>query len=419
MKAGQIRRFREVEALSPACSASAVLLQGFCAQQRILVEDVRSLIVHATAMRAALRTTIATAARPRLSLPPPSPPPVSELRDFAGEFYAALAHMDQTARSAVAAPPPHHRVPETHVDGAWPPPASSMRRTSVEENREAGEEEAGGTRSRRRPAARRGSEEAAETLLVSAIKSIGGTGTMLVIALLINGISFAERIISSSMPSTQLFARVHPEAERSPPLTATVARPPEAGEKTFYAPLERVAEPVPSAIDGPVVSAVLPHTVPPPPRAATVLTAQTVHEPAPRDEPDLRAKPQVSTKTPVATPQPPFPVRKVVAVAARPEPPLAPVNSVPASANQEGDGLYVVVLSTHKDAGEAREEFGQLQKKYAAELGSKQAEVQVVASQTGSWHRLVATPASSKTAATEICSSLRSAGYGRCWVKQY
>src|SRR4051794_8805874 len=62
MKAGQIRRFREVEALSPACSASAVLLQGFCAQQRILVEDVRSLIVHATAMRAALRTTIATAA---------------------------------------------------------------------------------------------------------------------------------------------------------------------------------------------------------------------------------------------------------------------------------------------------------------------------------------------------------------------
>ena len=27
-------------------------------------------------------------------------PPVSELRDFAGEFYATLAHMDRAARSA-------------------------------------------------------------------------------------------------------------------------------------------------------------------------------------------------------------------------------------------------------------------------------------------------------------------------------
>ena len=188
-----------------------------------------------------------------------------------------------------------------------------------------------------------------------------------------------------------------------------MSAPAKAGEKPFYARLERVAEPLPPTVAGPAVPAALPETVPWPVRPATVMTpATTVHEPAPR------AKPQVIAKAPAAAPEPPAPVRKVAAVAPRPS-----LTSAPVDAKEDGDRLYVVVLSTHKDAGEAREEFAQLQKKYAAVLGSKQAEVQVVAGQTKSWHRLVATPASSKTTATEICSSLRSAGYGRCWVKEY
>jgi SPOR domain len=102
-------------------------------------------------------------------------------------------------------------------------------------------------------------------------------------------------------------------------------------------------------------------------------------------------------------------------------PPANPVRALPPAAPRvdEGDGLYVVVLSTHKEASAAQEEFAELQKKYAGILGSKQSEVQIISGQTGSWHRLVATPASTKAAASEICNDLRSAGYGRCWVKAY
>jgi hypothetical protein len=227
---------------------------------------------------------------------------------------------------------------------------------------------------------------------------------MLAIAVLINGITLADRIIGSSMPSTQLFARMRSQADESPPpVQVANAMPAAAGEKTFHARLERPA-------GGPAVPAALPWPV----QAATVMTpATTVHEPAPR------AKAQVIAKAATAAAEPPAPVRKVAAVAPHPEPSRPSATTISANAKGDGDGLYVVVLSTHKDAGEAREEFAQLQKKYVAVLGSKQPEVQVVAGQTESWHRLVVTPASSKTAATEICSSLRSAGYGRCWVKEY
>jgi cell division protein FtsN len=52
-------------------------------------------------------------------------------------------------------------------------------------------------------------------------------------------------------------------------------------------------------------------------------------------------------------------------------------------------------------------------------LGAKQSEVQTSGSESGTWHRLVVTPASTKEAATEICNKLRAAGYARCWVKPY
>jgi hypothetical protein len=77
------------------------------------------------------------------------------------------------------------------------------------------------------------------------------------------------------------------------------------------------------------------------------------------------------------------------------------------------------MTALRKEASAAQEEFAELQKKYAGILGSKQSEVQIISGQTGSWHRLVATPASTKAAANEICNDLRSAGYGRCWVKAY
>ena len=81
--------------------------------------------------------------------------------------------------------------------------------------------------------------------------------------------------------------------------------------------------------------------------------------------------------------------------------------------------MYVPVLSTHKDVKAAREAFAELQKQHVAVLGAKQSEVQTSASETGTWYRLVVTPASSKEMAMEVCNTLRVAGYGRCWVKPY
>ena len=139
----------------------------------------------------------------------------------------------------------------------------------------------------------------------------------------------------------------------------------------------------------------------------------------------VAAPPKVKVAAQVANPdiaeaRSPAKPKAVMTAAVRP-PPANPVRAAPPAAARvdEGDGLYVAVLSTHKEAGAAQEEFAELQKKYAGILGSKQSEVQIISGQTGSWHRLVATPASTKAAANEICNDLRSAGYGRCWVKAY
>src|SRR5262249_39967072 len=89
----------------------------------------------------------------------------------------------------------------------------------------------------------------------------------------------------------------------------------------------------------------------------------------------------------------PNPVMKVAQATVRDPPPApakvasaAPQAQRPTTAptsTDDGDGLYVVVLATHKDAAEARQNFAELQKQYVSILGSKQGEVQVVAGQTG------------------------------------
>ena len=146
-----------------------------------------------------------------------------------------------------------------------------------------------------------------------------------------------------------------------------------------------------------------------------------------RADPDLKQqRAKAKSVTRVANPQTAgtsLPAPHKVAAATTPR---TPVNVTRAGAKpsaaedaDSGDGLHVAVLSTHKEASAARDEFADLQRKYAAILGSKQSEVQVMTGLTGSWHRLVATPASTKAVANQICNDLRSAGYGRCWVKPY
>jgi SPOR domain len=146
-------------------------------------------------------------------------------------------------------------------------------------------------------------------------------------------------------------------------------------------------------------------------------------------QPRSTAKASAPAPAPVATAVTPPAVpafKKPTIVAAVPAPPPPTAASAaeaapeaPAEAPEASGGLYVAVLSTHKEAKTAREEFIELQKKHRDILGAKQSEVQLTAGASGSWHRLVVTPAVAKEDANEICSKLRSSGYGRCWVKPY
>jgi hypothetical protein len=267
---------------------------------------------------------------------------------------------------------------------------------------------------------RRGHDDSG-SFLSGSVKAIGGTGIMLAVAVVFNGIQFAERIFGLNMPSSQLMAHEQQDVDSRGSVATVNARPIVAeGDKPFVDRLQ--TEP----------PAVAPTSSRPPAEATTPTTPINDGAPGPAAPlsgatPTERAAtpPKVKVAAKVANPdvaEARFPAKpKAVMTAAVRPPPANPVRAAPPAAARvdEGDGLYVAVLSTHKEAGAAQEEFAELQKKYAGILGSKQSEVQIISGQTGSWHRLVATPASTKAAANEICNDLRSAGYGRCWVKAY
>jgi SPOR domain len=284
------------------------------------------------------------------------------------------------------------------------------------------------TRQRSKAADRRRRRETSDGFLSGSVKAIGGTGVMLAAAVLFNGIQIAERMFGSSMSSSQLIAREQQVADSHAPLARVDAEPSAAvqSEKPFVERRDAVPQAVAPAPPPPASEAAAPFAQPTNSIAGAKATQRAVTPVAnyadrvALDGKSQRTKVQAPTKLAEAHA---LVAPKVAMAAPLPRPPATPVRpaSKPAAASnaEEGDGLFVAVLSTHKEASAAQEEFAELQKKYARVLGSKQSEVQVISGQTGAWHRLVATPASTKAAANELCNDLRSVGYSRCWVKAY
>ncbi len=69
---------------------------------------------------------------------------------------------------------------------------------------------------------------------------------------------------------------------------------------------------------------------------------------------------------------------------------------------------------------DALKQFADLQQKYAAQLGGKTPDVQDAnLAGKGPYHRLIVGPPGSKQEASRLCSELKSAGYGGCWIKSY
>jgi cell division protein FtsN len=273
---------------------------------------------------------------------------------------------------------------------------------------------------------------AAESLASSIMKAIGGAGMLLAVVVIVAAV--ASR---STRPIGHPVA--HEQDDRDAPRIATVEDiRSTTGEqkKPFVDRLESMPGSVPVAVaqapsrappsagnltsnDGGVSSetAVSSRAGPKGPALAGDETAEI--------DRDVRQPRPTAKSVAAANSQAPASIlgRQKVAETPTPRPPVSVMRAVAKSPvaedSDKADNLYVAVLSTHKEAGAARDEFAELQKKYAAILGSKQSEVQVTTGQTGSWYRLVVTPASTKTAVNQICNDLRSAGYARCWVKPY
>jgi hypothetical protein len=380
LKSLQNRRYQQVHQLTLPSAATIKFIEEATEEQRLLAQQVADFISYARVDHARRQSAMIASA---------------EARRVHEQALAALLRESARATPRRRAERDEDEEDDDHYD--------RRKRRSKASDRRRGQDDSG-------------------SFLSGSVKAIGGTGIMLAVAVVFNGIQFAERIFGLNIPSSQFIAHEQQDVDSRGSATSDNARPMVAvqGDKPF---VDRLATGLP---------AVAPDSSRPPAQATTPATpiddgvpgrAAPLAGTTPTER--AAAPPKVKVATKVANPdvaeaRSPAKPKAVMTAAVRP-PPANPVRAAPPTAPRvdEGDGLYVAVLSTHKEAGAAQEEFAELQKKYAGILGSKQSEVQIISGQTGSWHRLVATPASTKAAANEICNDLRSAGYGRCWVKAY
>jgi hypothetical protein len=124
------------------------------------------------------------------------------------------------------------------------------------------------------------------------------------------------------------------------------------------------------------------------------------------------AEPPQAPRRAVAAPQPPPPAAKA---------PVKPA-SAPAAAPQSASNGYVAVLSSQRSRLDALKVFADLQQKYPDALSNRVPDVQekdLSARGLGTMFRLVVGPPGSRSAASGICTQLKSAGHAGCWVTEF
>lgn len=145
-----------------------------------------------------------------------------------------------------------------------------------------------------------------------------------------------------------------------------------------------------------------PQRAPQPPQRVTIGQPPAAMPPPQADEPPARRAAPVQV---AKAPPPPPPVAR----AAPPPPPTA----------NTGAG-YVAVLSSQKTRMDALKAFADLQQKYGDALSGRVPDVQEAnLGEKGIWYRVVVGPPGSRDAANGVCSQLKTAGYGHCWVNAY
>ena len=130
-----------------------------------------------------------------------------------------------------------------------------------------------------------------------------------------------------------------------------------------------------------------------------------------------QAQPEADAPPPprrvAAVPQPPPPAAK---------PPTRPASTPPAAAAPSTGNGFVAVLSSQKSRLDALKVFADLQQKYPDALSNKVPDVQekdLSERGLGTMFRLVVGPPGSRSAASGVCSQLKSAGHEGCWVTEF
>ena len=449
LQAQQARLFHQVDQL-PATSVAGI-----------------DFVERATEGLQALAERVAELAR-LAQPPPPAPiaraPPVrdwvhEQITHHNGQFGSTLDKLQtalhQAASEPIANAPAHYHPPaqmhaasghnqhcgvcQQPVQVVYLPPVTAMpqgrQHHSPPRPAEIDEREDDAPRGKRRGRSARVAthEETPAGMVSTLLKGMGGVSVMIGAAIMVSNFSFADRFFGSASPPLPPAALERTAESTAPPVpsqTASAAQN-QQDDKTFKARLEitprsQIAEQ--RALQRAETAAAMPEVRSPATQVAPIARSRPAPPAAEVDIKPQRPPVKLIAKAPPAEIEPtsdePPPSRKntVMAAVAAPPPsaarPVEKPTEAPASADT-GDGLFVAVLSTHKEAKAAREEFGELQKKHRDVLGAKQSEVQMTAGATGTWHRLVVTPALGKDAANELCNKLRNSGYGKCWVKPY
>jgi hypothetical protein len=196
----------------------------------------------------------------------------------------------------------------------------------------------------------------------------------------------------------------------SAPMPAAAQMPAQA---PVQAPAPRAETPVPppaprpapvqqrTANLPPVVAETNPEQVPEPrPAAARAPAPAPVHNTAVASSAPLSLNPNATP------PRPSAPVRAAA--------PAAPARAAPATSS----GGYAVQVSAQRSEAEAQAAFRSMQAKYPSQLGSREPMIRRVdLGEKGIYFRAMVGPFASGNEATQVCSSLKSAG-GQCIVQK-
>ena len=446
LQAQQSRLFAEVEQLPPTSVAAITYVQRATGELYALAERVKSLAVHIQPER------VAPPPIERPMLGGPQHHGANRFDSTLDKLHVALHAAGGPGHALVPAhgyAPPHashaaHGAPCTvcqqpvqivylQPQMAPPPPDyGALPRIATHYHRPYRDEDDAPPQRRRDREERRSGDETPAAMVSTLLKGMGGISVLIASAVMVSNFSFAD-LFGGSRPSLPPPVAVEQPIDRPGIVASPVLAP---GDKAFHARLD--VAPRRDVIEGSRghLAAAPPETRPTASVAPIARSKPEARRVGELTAADLELKPQrpqvrVISKAaiveseqeaePVVAETPLAPKKVAMLVPPSPAPSARPVEKPEpqGKAEPEGGGLYVAVLSTHKDAKAAREEFSELQKKHRDVLGAKQSEVQMAAGATGAWHRLVVTPAVPRDAANDLCTRLRTAGYGKCWVKPY